>query len=70
LSAADGKAQLTRLIAEMRRDGQDPDAALAALRADAPHDGYCPGIQALVRAAVAWPTDDDDSPLRALFSQG
>jgi hypothetical protein len=70
LSAADGKAQLTRLIAEMRRDGQDPDAALAALRADAPHDGYCPGIQALVRAAVAWPADDDDSPLRALFSQG
>ena len=70
LTAADSKAQLTRLIAEMRRNGQDPDAALTALRANAPHDGYCPGIEALVRAAVAWPADDDDSPLRALFSLG
>jgi len=70
LSAADGKAQLKRLIAEMRRDGQDPEAALEALRADAPHDAYCPGIAALVRAAMAWPADDDDTPLRALFSQG
>jgi hypothetical protein len=70
LSVADSKAQLTRLIAEMRRTGQDPEAALTALRANAPHDAYCPGIEALVRAAVAWPADDDDSPLRALFSQG
>jgi len=70
LSVADSKAQLTRLIAEMRHTGQDPEAALTALRANAPHDAYCPGIEALVRAAVAWPADDDDSPLRALFSQG
>lgn len=70
LSAADGKALLLRLIAAMRRDGQDPDSALAALRAGAPHDTYCPGLEALVRAAMAWPAGDDESPLRALFSQG
>jgi hypothetical protein len=70
LNAADGRAVLTRLITAMRRDGQEPDAALAALRAGAPHDGYCPGLEVLMRAAMAWPADDEDSPLRALFSQG
>ena len=70
LSVADSKALLVRLIAAMRADGEDPDAALAALRSGAPHAGYCPGLEALVRAAIAWPADDGGSPLRALFSSG
>ena len=70
LGAADSKTLLTRLIAAMRRDGQDPDTALAALRSGAPHAAYCPGLEALVRAAMAWPADDGGSPLRALFSLG
>jgi hypothetical protein len=70
LSAADSKALLTRLIVAMRHDGQDPDQALTALRSDAPHAAYCPGFEALVRAAMAWSAADGGSPLRALFSSG
>jgi hypothetical protein len=70
LSAADSKALLTRLIVAMRRDGNDPDEALTAMRAGAPHAAYCPGFEALMRAAMAWPADDRGSPLRALFSSG
>jgi hypothetical protein len=68
LSPAHSKALIVKLMVSMRRNGLDPDAALAALRSDAPHAAYCPGLDALIRAALAWPVDDGGSPLRALFS--
>jgi hypothetical protein len=68
LSPTDSKDLVAQLIAAMRRDGRDPDAALAGLRPGALHVAYCPGLDALIRAALAWQGTDGPTPLRALFS--